>query len=1036
MSTNNSQHTGSRKYWKSLEELVPTRSVGEQARVNTEFPEGYDRPPVESSSGVSRRTFMGLLSASMAVAATSCRRPDHKFVPAVRGVEYQIPGLPNFYTTVFSHGNAASGLLIKTREGRPVKIEGNDMHPASMGASSAYQQATLLALYDPDRMKGARVNNGYSSIDNAVSFIAKGISEAQAAGKGTRILLGEHASPSLAALIQEIQAAMPSVQFVVLPAISAHNAAAANNAVLGVNAEFVPNYAKADVIVSVDCDFLSPVAKHAEYNVRQFTLNRRPTIAKPEMNKLVVAESTLSLTGSNADVRVRLTPDQYEGFLGALAQELGAGVSARSTVSGELAAQAKRIAADIKGGQQGVIVVGAHLPMPIHALALAINQAIGAIGAGRPLDPGQMLPFSADNRTAVEALRSDLKSGAVGAVIFADTNPMYWADKDLQQQLEKVSRRYAISMYDDETVSLCSVYIPRAHYLETWGDAISFDGTLSIQQPLVAPLNESSLSLGDAFLRIAKASGLFADTETFLAYVQRQWGFTGEGYKAVVGATAPAAAPAEGDSTAAPAVVSSGSTTWEKVLRDGVFRRATSAPTAAFNAAEAARLAGEGAKLAAPGGGKVHCLVTPSYAVYDGYIANNGWLQELADPVTKVTWGNVAMMNAATAKQLGVEYGDMVKISTEHGSIIVPTWIQPGMVNGVVATTVGYGRKKGGVVLEGVGDNAYTLFGPGESIGYTVASIEKTGEHEKLATTQNHHTLMGRNIVQETTFSRIKGGSKELFARVSIPGKEKGTTGNRANPPENIMDEFVYKGHRWAMSIDLSACTGCNACVIACQSENNIPVVGKEQVINGREMQWLRIDRYFVGEGDLETIDDNVQVVFQPMLCQHCENAPCENVCPVAATTHSPEGLNEMTYNRCVGTRYCLNNCPYKVRRFNYLNWHKKDRTPIEFVFNPDVTVRMRGVIEKCTFCVQRINEGKYRAKDAGRARVNDGEVVTACQQACPADAIVFGDVNDEKSKIHSMSVAERGYLVLEEINTRPQVTYQAKVRNDKSANA
>ncbi len=1031
MSTNNSQHTGPRKYWKSLEELVSTRSVGEQARVTTEFPEGYDLPPVENS-GVSRRTFMGLLSASMAVAATSCRRPDHKFVPAVRGVEYQIPGLPSFYTTVFTHGNAATGLLVKAREGRPVKIEGNDLHPASMGSSSAFQQATLLSLYDPDRMKGARVSQGYSSIDNAVSFIAQALNEAQAEGKSTRILLDEHASPSLAALMQEIEAGLPSVQFVVLPAIAASNAAAANNATLGMNGEFVPDYSKADVIVSIDCDFLSPVAKHAEYNIGRFTQHRRPSLANPEMNKLIVAESTLSLTGSNADLRVRLTPDQYEGFLGALAQEVGAGVSARSAVSGEAAAQAKRVAADIKSGKQAVVVVGAHLPMAVHALAVAINQAIGAIGADKPLDPGHQLPFSGDNRAAVQALRNDLKSGAVGAVIFADTNPMYWGDNELKSLLQRVSRRFAISMYEDESASICSIYIPMAHYLETWGDAISFDGTLAIQQPLVAPLNESSVSLGEGFMRIAKAanSTMFANTESYLGYVQQQWGFTGEGYKAVVSSVA---APSDGD---AAMMASSGSTTWEQVLRDGVLRKDRAVPVASFDSAGAGRIVGESPKIAAPGGNQVYCLITPSYAVYDGRLGNNGWLQELADPVTKVTWGNVAMMNAATAKQLDVEYGDMVKISTSHGSIIVPTWIQPGMANGVVATTAGYGRQKGGVVLEGVGSNAFALLGPGESLGYVVANIEKTGEHETLATTQNHHTLMGRNIVQETTLARLKGGSKELFARVNVPGKKEGETGNRFSPPENIMDEYVYKGHRWSMSIDLSSCTGCNACVIACQSENNIPVVGKQQVVNGREMQWLRIDRYFVGEGDLETLDDNVQVVFQPMLCQHCENAPCENVCPVAATTHSPEGLNEMTYNRCVGTRYCLNNCPYKVRRFNYLNWHKKDRTPIEFAFNPDVTVRMRGVIEKCTFCVQRINEAKYKAKDAGRSRVRDGEVVTACQQACPADAIVFGDVNDEKSRIHSASKNERGFLVLEEINTRPQITYQAKVRNDKSTNA
>lgn len=1029
MSTNNSQQSGTRKYWKSLQELVPTaRSVEEHSRItNNEFPENYDQPPV-AGSGVSRRTFMGLLSASMAVAATACRRPDHKFVPAVRGVEYQIPGLPNYYTTVFSHGNAAAGLLVTSREGRPVKIEGNDLHPASQGASSAYQQATLLTLYDPDRMKGARVNNGYASIENAIAFIARAVKEAEAEGKSTRVLIDEHASPSLAALTQEIQTAIPSLQFVVLPAIRSGNAATAYAGALGFNAELVPDYSKADVILSIDNDFLSPVAKNAVYNVRSFSKNRRPTTGNPTMTKLVIAESTFSVTGSNADTRIRVSPDQFEAFLSAVLQEFGGGVSSRSAATGDLVAQAKRCAADLKAGKQGMVVVGEHLPASVHAMGVAINQALGAIGAGKPLDPSHQLPFSASGSAAVQTLRNDLKNGVVGAVVFADTNPLYSADKELKELLQKVSRRFAISLYEDETALTCPVYIPMAHYLESWGDAVSFDGTLSIQQPIVAPLNTSSVSPGEAFLSIAKQVNdtLFADTETYFDYIQKRWD---SGSTAAVATTA--------DSTAAaPAVVTtSTSGQWETILRDGIHKAAVPSVQATYNASEASRVAGEARPVPARSGSMMYCMVTPSYALYDGKMANNGWLQELADPVTKITWDNVALMSRKTAGELGVADGDIVELSTPNGSIIVPAWIQPGMADYVIATAVGYGRKSGGVVLSDIGSNAYELLGPGESLGYILVSVKKTGDHIKIATTQNHHMLMGREIVKETTYSKIKSGSKELFERVEVAGRAKGEEGTRFNPPTNIMDVYEYKGHRWAMSIDMSTCTGCNACVIACQSENNIPVVGRQQVINGREMQWIRIDRYYIGD-DIEKLDDNVEVVFQPMLCQHCENAPCENVCPVAATTHSPEGLNEMTYNRCVGTRYCLNNCPYKVRRFNYLNWHKKERTPMEFVYNPEVTVRMRGIMEKCTFCVQRINEAKFKAKDEGRARVHDGEVVTACQQACPAAAITFGDVNDPKSRIHNLSKDERGFLVLEEINTRPQITYQAKVRYDRPVGA
>lgn len=1021
MSTNNSQQSGTRKYWKSLQELVPTvRSVEEHSRITrNEFPENYDKMP-EEGSGVSRRTFMGLLSASMAVAATACRRPDHKFVPAVRGVEYEIPGLPNYYTTVYAHGNAATGLLVTTREGRPVKIEGNDLHPASMGASSGYQQAAMLTLYDPDRMKRARKNNGYTSLDNAITSIAQAVKDAEAEGKSSRVLIDEHASPTLAALMQQVQATIPSLQFVVLPTIGNNNAAAVNSAVLGIDAEFVPNYASADVILSIDEDFLSPVAKHAVYNVRSFAKNRRPTRENPTMSKLVVVESTFSVTGSNADTRVRVAPNEYEAFLSAVLGELGGGIAARATASGELAAAAKRAASELKAGKQGMVVVGSHLPVAVHALGVAINQALGAFGEGKPFNPAHQLPFSNNSSAALQALRGDLKNNAVGALIFVDTNPMYSADKELQSLLQKVDRRFAISLYDDETAATCSVYIPLAHYLESWGDAVCFDGTRSVQQPMIAPLNTSSLSIGDAFMRLAKKfdEGLFGEMETYFEYVQERWTSGGESASASSGDSSVVAMPAtEGNS-------------WESVLRNGVQKPFSTAVSVAYNPVEASRIISESPSVP-NSGDALYCFVTPSYALYDGKLANNGWLQELADPVTKITWENVALMSRPTAKKLGVDNGDIVQLATKHGSIAVPVWIQPGMVEGVVATAVGYGRKTGGVVLAGAGSNAYELLAPDAGIGYIVATVTKTGENTKIATTQNHHMLMGREIVKETTLATIKSGEEELFHRVHVPGREEGDKGTRFSPPTNIMDVYEYKGHRWSMSIDMSSCTGCNACIIACQSENNIPVVGKQQVINGREMQWIRLDRYYVGD-DIEKIDDgNVEVVYQPMLCQHCENAPCENVCPVAATTHSPEGLNEMTYNRCVGTRYCLNNCPYKVRRFNYLNWHKDQKTPTEFVFNPDVTVRMRGVMEKCTFCVQRINQGKYKAKDEGRSRVHDGEVTTACQQACPAEAIVFGDVNDTKSRIHQMSKDERGFLVLEEINTRPQITYQAKVRNN-----
>jgi molybdopterin-containing oxidoreductase family iron-sulfur binding subunit len=480
---------------------------------------------------------------------------------------------------------------------------------------------------------------------------------------------------------------------------------------------------------------------------------------------------------------------------------------------------------------------------------------------------------------------------------------------------------------------------------------------------------------------------------------------------------------------------------WEQLLRDGVHSRTTS-----YEAGSASGISSLPAGPKISGG--LSIAITPSYALLDGSQANNSWLQELPDPITKATWGNVAMMNKQTAESLNAVQGEVLRFSTTQGSIELPAFIQPGMSNNVVSIALGYGRTAGGKVLEGVGANAYTLLSANGGL-YVSAKAEKVGRTEKIATTQGHHAIerydkpspfdnewkertkdilgVEEGYITLASLAAAKGGSHE----------EHGHDAHHISDTLSIVDGFHYNGHRWAMAIDLSACTGCSACVVACQAENNIPTVGKKYVANSREMHWIRIDRYY-----REDASGNVTTVFQPMLCQHCENAPCENVCPVAATTHSPEGLNEMTYNRCVGTRYCLNNCPYKVRRFNFLNWHKDKKTPLDMAFNPDVTVRMRGVMEKCTFCVQRLNEAKMHAKDQGHSRVQDGEVVTACQQACPAGAILFGNVNDPKSAVAKAATISRGnhtqeykekngaYKVLSELNVRPSVTYLVKVRN------
>lgn len=1040
------KHTTERTYWKSLDELSNSSKISEEYSNINEFSSPLEAH-VGDSATVSRRSFIGLLSASMALAATSCRRPDHKITPTVKAVEYITPGLPLYYTTVFSHGTAAIGLTVKSREGRPIKIEGNEHHPASLGASSSWIQGSLLNLYDPDRMKHPYINKGASSPDNRrpapgyvspetiLAAIAEAVQKSRSEGKVIRILVDESPSPSYHALRKEIEATLPEVKFVTFPTVNTSNAAEANKAFLGIDAEFAVNYAKAETILSIDADFLG-TDKNAVYNIRGFSQHRKPTVVHegaqhsnsehdehdskaptaPVMSKLIVAESMMSLTGMNADKRVKVAPEQLTSFLASIlkivATKTGkisaALVSAAddSSLSAELKEEAKKVAAElVANGDKSVVSIGIHLPPSAHVFGLAINYALGSVGADKAIDINHQFAFSNSKKTEVATFREELKSGKVGTVIFADVNPMYTGDAELQEALKKVENRFAFTLYEEETANICSAFIPTTHFLETWGDALAFDGTLSVQQPLIAPLNANSISTPELLMRLTRVLNpeFLKDVPAYFEYLQKRWE----------------------------------AANWETILREGVYKPTVeNKVSVSLNETEAAKLVQQSEKIERKG--EFVVLVTPSYALFDGSKANNSWLQELPDPISKMTWDNAAYISKKTAAKLfgdkrateltkEYEKTETIRLKTAFGTVELPVWIQPGMQDGVIATTLGFGRTKVGVVAENIGANTYGILGASQSIGYISADVEKTGKPHKVATTQKHHDLMGRKIVQETTYSQIKAGKEELFEREEVPGRSKA---NEKDYPTSIIQSFQYKGHRWGMTIDMSACVGCAACVTACQAENNTPTVGKDNVANAREMNWIRIDRYYAGS------EENPDVFLQPMLCQHCESAPCENVCPVAATTHSPEGLNEMTYNRCVGTKYCANNCPYKVRRFNWLNFHKNKRSPMEFVYNPDVTMRSRGVMEKCSFCVQRLTEAKHKAKDDGRLRIKDGEVVTACQQACPASAIIFGDTNDATSRVSQSRQDHRGFLVLEELNVRPQITYLAKVRNDSQATA
>ncbi|MBS1560561.1 MAG: TAT-variant-translocated molybdopterin oxidoreductase [Bacteroidetes bacterium] len=998
------------KLWKSIDELAETREGA-----SGEFVDGVTAAPVFDSS-VSRRGFMALVSASMALTAAACRRPDQKLVPTVKSHQNFIPGLPQYYASVYSHRNVAYGTLIKSREGRPIKVKGNELHPSNCGTANAEMQASLLSLYDPDRMRRARVNTAPTSYENAISQLTKGVTDAQAAGKNVIVFVDEHCSPSYEALMRDVTTNVPNMSFVTLPAIVCDHQARANKAVLGIDGELVADLGKAEVIVSVGSDFLG-TDKLALHHTGRFAARRAPEPGSPTMSKVIVVEAAYTLTGANADVRVALHPSQHDAFLAVLEQNVVSGTLLGSDLAGSADAAttkaAREAAAALKGANgASIVMVGDACSPRAHAIGVNINQALGNIGAGRPLDPACVLPYSGIKAEAIEAAVAAMESGSVHVVVFDNTNPEYSADRRFRAALAKVPVRVACNLYEDETSKkLCAVSLPATHWLESWGDAVCYDGTLSVQQPAIAPLNEGMASFQDTLITVAKRvnPAAFGDAVTsYYDYIMARWNAT---------------------LTAAGA----GERGWSKTLQDGILKpSAPATATATMNIAA-------GSSLPAGTATKGRVIVTvPSLALYDGKYSNNGWLQELSDPVTKITWDNVALMSAKTAVALGVAAStdakavakaneSVITVTTKHGAVDLPVWVQVGMADDVIVTQLGYGKTEGGAVHANVGANTYALAMAGHTTSYQPVEIAvKSGERHRIAVTQNHHTLDDgrgeRQIAKQLTLNDVKGGKVEDLHE-HFP-REDGSKNNNKSKPLSIVSEYEYKGHKWGMVIDMSSCTGCSSCIVACQSENNIPVVGKEQVMKGREMAWIRLDRYYTG--DME----NPNTVVEPMLCQHCENAPCENVCPVAATTHSPEGLNEMTYNRCVGTRYCSNNCPYKVRRFNFLNYNTDHRTPLDLAFNPEVTVRMRGIMEKCTFCVQRLNEAKWHAKDNGRARVLDGEAVTACQEACPAGAIIFGDMNDPKSRVAKARASERGFTVLEELNVRPSVTYLAKVRN------
>ena len=950
-----------------------------------------DGPPAETGS-VGRRTFlgMGLGSVLSSFALTGCiRKPKENILPYARRPEDLVPGKPRYYATSAFVAGGAIGLLVESQDGRPTKIEGNPKHPSSGGSSSAWVQAEVLNLYDTDRAQKPALDGKDVTWEQAWAWL-DGVVSKDPSGARMAVLAEPVTSPTLDRLMQRLRDKFPQVLFAVHrpvgdEAVDGHKLVGMD----GLNA--IRHYDRADVVVTLDADILG-VEPDAVRTSRLVAQRRRLVTEQEDIGRIYSVEPAYTVTGSIADNRLRLPASQVAAFVAALATELVQ--LGLALPEGAKALQAKLAKADrsrfgawvpavakdlIAHSGKSILVAGYRQPATVHALVCLLNEALGNVG--ETITYGAASAWS--NAMPLADLAKRIEMGSVDALIVLGGNPCYDAPADLKLPalLAKVASSVHVSMHRNETSALCKLQLPQSHFLEAWGDLRALDGTVSVQQPLIAPLYDTVSDI-EVLARLAGEA-----TTRGYELVRATWAVRYGG---------PASRAFERK--------------WRRWLHDGVTDMRPMDPRATpkwerLDESWPAELP------AAPSANALELGFALDASTYDGRYANNGWMQEAPDPTTKLTWDNAAYVSKATAESLGVATGDVVRVKVGGAALEIPVLVLPGMADHTLILPLGYGRRAGGTIAKGVGFDTYALRSTrGEWIA-TGATLERTGRTHKLASTQEHDSMENRPILRETTMEAHRKEPHEI-AKVEGP------------PLESLWTEPNARGgQQWGMSIDLSSCTGCNACVIACQAENNIPVVGKEQVLNGREMHWIRVDRYFGG-------DDGSTMATQPMACTHCENAPCESVCPVAATVHSPEGLNDMAYNRCIGTRYCSNNCPLKVRRFNFFNYNH-DIEPVEALQkNPDVTVRFRGVMEKCTYCVQRINEQKIKAKRDGDGVVPDRAIVTACEQACPTQAIVFGDVNEPGSRVSALKKQSRDYSVLAELNIKPRTTYLAKVRN------
>ncbi|MEX2273565.1 MAG: TAT-variant-translocated molybdopterin oxidoreductase [Vicinamibacterales bacterium] len=983
-----------RTYWRSLDELAGTPEF--QDFLHREFPSQAS----EFTDPKGRRDFLRLMAASIALAgATACtRQPPEKIIPYVRQPEELVPGRPLFYATAMPLGGYGMPLLAESHMGRPTKTEGNPEHPASLGATDIYGQASILDLYDPDRSRTILHRGEVSTWDSFVTAMRAQLNAQTATqGAGFRILTEPITSPTLLDQIETLLRTFPGAKwhqwdpvFGVMQTSGAAPAAAAATYRLE----------QADIVVALDADIfgMGPGMVRAQ---KDFAKRRRVDHPGQDMNRLYVAEPALTVTGAKADHRVALRARDVHAFAAALAGAVGAGSAAG--VAGDIPEDVRStwipaIARDLQAHRgRAVVIAGDTQPPAVHALARAMNESLGNVGA--TVIYGE--PLTGTNRDGIASLGElvgDMAAGRVEVLLMLGGNPVFTAPGHLgfAHHLDRVPLRVHLSQALDETSTLCHWHLNEAHFLESWGDIRSFDGAVTIIQPLIAPLYGGKTALDV----IAALNG--QGDKSGLDLVRDYW------------------TRAMGGVTTAAWNIEFGETfdkTWRKALHDGFiagtssFDAASTEPTAPTEPTATGTTGATQPTQPTTNMSGLEIVFRPDPTILDGRFANNAWLQELPKPLTKITWDAVAYVSPRTAQRLGLESRDLATLTYRGAAQQMPIWVQPGHAEESVTVHFGYGRTKAGRVGSNVGFNAFTLRRAEAPWFDGGLEITKAGTYD-ISTTQVHHSMESRNLVRVVTKEQYAAHPSVVHEMAHTPA-----------PGMTLYPKFEYNGYKWGMAIDTSTCTGCSVCIIACQSENNIAVVGKEGVGRGREMHWLRVDTYYAGN------IDTPETYHQPVPCMQCENAPCEQVCPVAATTHSAEGLNDMVYNRCVGTRYCSNNCPYKVRRFNFLLYSDYTTPSFDMMRNPDVTVRSRGVMEKCTYCVQRINHARGDAKTEGRT-IADGEIKTACEQACPSDAIVFGDLNDPNSRVSKLKAQERNYGILEDLNTRPRTTYLAAVRN------